>query len=336
MSSIKKLEQLDLKEVSKRTHIEEKFLHFMITKQFDKLNKVITLGFVKILKREYGLNLNDWVKEFQAFNDEHEDEQTKTEKKPVFTKEVKPSKPINKIWIFLLSFIILICFAFWKLDGISLINNFRYNLNSNTQKNVILDSNASKNSEILEDKNTQTDEEDIKNIDEDINNKDTINQENQNIDIVDLNSSENKNEEATLDTENLEQTNSMDENNTAKIEENNQSKEESSIENIENEKKDLAPALTQVKIVPNRKIWLGVIDLKTHKKIQKLTQDDILINLDKNQLIVTGHGEFSFENEKGEVENLNTKNKQYYMIENGKVMKLDRRKFMSLNGGKIW
>jgi hypothetical protein len=55
-NDIRVLEKIGLQEVCKRTHIEVKQLEYMINNQYEKLNKINTLGFVKILSREYKLD----------------------------------------------------------------------------------------------------------------------------------------------------------------------------------------------------------------------------------------------------------------------------------------
>ena len=60
MDDFSVLEEIGLKEVSNKTHIEVKYLEYIINSKFDKLNRSTTVGFVKILSREYKLDLTDW------------------------------------------------------------------------------------------------------------------------------------------------------------------------------------------------------------------------------------------------------------------------------------
>jgi len=68
---IRVLEKVGLQEVCKQTHIEVKQLEYMVNNQYDKLNQVNTLGFVKILSREYKLDLTDWLEGFYDYWAEH-------------------------------------------------------------------------------------------------------------------------------------------------------------------------------------------------------------------------------------------------------------------------
>ena len=73
-NDIKVLEKIGLQEVCKKTHIEVKQLEFMINRQYDKLNKINTIGFVKILSREYKLDLTDWLEGFYDYWADHSEE----------------------------------------------------------------------------------------------------------------------------------------------------------------------------------------------------------------------------------------------------------------------
>lgn len=77
---IKILEKIGLQEVCRKTHIEVKQLEYMINNQFDKLNKINTLGFVKILSREYKLDLSDWLEGFYDYWADHKAEEESKKK----------------------------------------------------------------------------------------------------------------------------------------------------------------------------------------------------------------------------------------------------------------
>ena len=79
-NDIRVLEKIGLQEVCKKTHIEVKQLEFMINNEYEKLNRINTLGFVKILSREYKLDLSEWLEAYQIYlanNKEHEETSTK-------------------------------------------------------------------------------------------------------------------------------------------------------------------------------------------------------------------------------------------------------------------
>lgn len=78
---IRVLEKIGLQEVCKRTHIEVAQLEYMINNQYEKLNKINTLGFVKILSREYKLDLSDWLEGFYDYWAEHKSEEDEQKEK---------------------------------------------------------------------------------------------------------------------------------------------------------------------------------------------------------------------------------------------------------------
>ncbi|AJC88317.1 hypothetical protein CINS_1361 [Campylobacter insulaenigrae NCTC 12927] len=67
MDSWKKLEDLNLVEVQKRTQIEKICLEFIIKKDFKSLSRFNINGFIKILQREYELDFTDFLEEYQAY-----------------------------------------------------------------------------------------------------------------------------------------------------------------------------------------------------------------------------------------------------------------------------
>ena len=66
-NGIEKLLEMDLKEVTKRTHIETEYLEYMCEKNYEKLRKLNASGFAKILSREYDLDLQGWIDEYDEY-----------------------------------------------------------------------------------------------------------------------------------------------------------------------------------------------------------------------------------------------------------------------------
>ncbi|WP_291950364.1 hypothetical protein [Campylobacter sp.] len=67
MDNWKKLEDLNLMEVQKRTQIEKNCLELIIKKDFKSLSRFNIRGFVKILQREYDLDFTSFLEEYQAY-----------------------------------------------------------------------------------------------------------------------------------------------------------------------------------------------------------------------------------------------------------------------------
>jgi len=65
VDAITKLKKLDLKEVSKKTYISVDELNAIINKEFGEFSEPKALGFVRILRRDYKLDLTEWFDEFR-------------------------------------------------------------------------------------------------------------------------------------------------------------------------------------------------------------------------------------------------------------------------------
>jgi cytoskeletal protein RodZ len=61
------LKNLDYELVVSKAHIMQSTLEHIINKRFESLNPVKAKGFVKILEREFDLDLSDWMREFDAY-----------------------------------------------------------------------------------------------------------------------------------------------------------------------------------------------------------------------------------------------------------------------------
>lgn len=102
----KRLEDLDLKEVSEKTRIEIEFFQALLAKDFEELEKFNVRGFLKILNREYNIDLSDMLEEYEAFLNKDE-EKIENEAK-VVTNVDQYSKESSNWWLWLLIGVVLI------------------------------------------------------------------------------------------------------------------------------------------------------------------------------------------------------------------------------------
>ena len=116
---IKGLEKIGLQEVCKKTHIEVKQLEYMINNEFDKLNKINTLGFVKILSREYKLDLTDWLEGFYDYWADNKAEE-ENKKNKIFIRANSDKSYKKLAWFFLLVMLISGLFAVFSIFKINL------------------------------------------------------------------------------------------------------------------------------------------------------------------------------------------------------------------------
>ena len=88
-------------------------------------------------------------------------------------------------------------------------------------------------------------------------------------------------------------------------------------------------------VAPRSKLWIGIVDLETFKRTQKLTSESFELAADKEWLLVMGHGYVNFE-VNGEVQSFKDENKVWFAFENGTLSKLSRAEFKEKNRGKAW
>lgn len=91
----------------------------------------------------------------------------------------------------------------------------------------------------------------------------------------------------------------------------------------------------QTAILPQFKVWYGIIDLESGKKIQGITIDPIVIDPTKTLLIVLGHGRVELTSAEGK-KVLNDKNTVHFMCEKGVLKQITQQEFIERNGGKNW
>lgn len=91
----------------------------------------------------------------------------------------------------------------------------------------------------------------------------------------------------------------------------------------------------EIKIVPTRKIWIGIIDLDTKKKKDYTTQDELVIDKTKNQIIVINGAYLSLMVGDNETK-YNYEGRVRFICKDGKIEETSYTNFKALNGGKAW
>ena len=96
-----------------------------------------------------------------------------------------------------------------------------------------------------------------------------------------------------------------------------------------------AQPLNSTTILPKYKVWVGIIDMSTGAKTQKITGEPIVVDTSKNWLIVLGHGMVEINSKSGQ-QLLKEKNTVHLSIENGSIRQISQSEFLERNGGKNW
>ncbi|QIX86541.1 hypothetical protein [Campylobacter ureolyticus] len=315
-NALEKLESIGINEIAKTTHIEVDYIRWILQKDFDSLKETNVKAYIKILEREYGVDLQPWLDEFNANNIEDFTLKKETRFNNPLKQEVAITehKKLPKFLFWLVLFVIIIWVIFnFKLYEIDKFLNFKdtktevYSTNSTMidETNLKLEKTGI---EILNLDN-KTPEFNIKEDEKDLNNEENLEE------IVDENESLNALEKLTLLNE--------DEN----LSNDNLNNKESLSENLAKDQKQ--------GINPTEKIWIGIIDLKTGSKTTKTTDKFFEFDLNKDQLILTGHGLFTL-NTKEKEEKFNDKNPHRFLIKKGDVSAISYDEFLKLNKGKAW
>ncbi len=92
---------------------------------------------------------------------------------------------------------------------------------------------------------------------------------------------------------------------------------------------------SKFEIKPRSQLWIGIIDLETFKRTQRLDSASFELDKDKDWLLVMGHGYVNFD-VNGEEQKFKDEKKVWFSYENGVLTKLSRSEFKEKNRGKAW
>lgn len=302
---IRVLEKIGLHEVCKKTHIEVKQLQYMINGEYEKLNKINTLGFVKILSREYKIDFTDWLEGFHDYWAEHKSEE-ELGKDKIFVRAKSDKAPKKMAILFLL--VVLIAGLFGVLSIFKI------------EVDVI---------EMFDKVKAQA-----------VSNNTTIGFQNPPVVAEAANSMGVKVEERVVETNS---SNATIEAVVVKVENNQTFSTESNSSNqtvpsasliIENQPL-VSTVPNQALIVPKRKIWIGTVYLDEGKRKESTSENNLTIDLTKRQIIKTGNGYFKLSYD-GSVEDFTEQGSTRFLVENGTLKKISEEVFVQLNKGKNW
>ena len=321
MLNWKKLQDLNLKEVSIKTQIEVKFLEALVEKDFETLRRFNVKGFIKILNREYELDFDDFLEEYENYLNENNIQVLVKSKNNMITPKLDSYHPQKKFSflpiIIIVVFIAIIVAGVYYFDSIKdFFDNEENNASVNSVTNMVNEAefnlkNLKNDVLIVENEENTSPNTDEENIDE----------KNADETSADANTTQN-------DTEN-NTTSEM------KIDEENQNLENIT-QNTEIAEENLSSAQKQVEFKANMKIWVGLIDLDTYRKTTSVEEGDFNISLDKDRLILTGAAALNVINEEGQEENFPAGTSKRFLIKDGKIKSITLAEFMKLNKGKEW
>ena len=303
MDDVKKLEEIGLKEISEKTHIGMRNLEYIANSEFEKLNRSSTVGFIKIISREYNLNFTDWLEEAEQYWKNNRD-YTLTPK--IFVAEEPKWHSKSILYIVFLIILIAILYGAYvflnkKLDFfenplVKKDTNYTYEDTPvvNKAKEALVENNIS------------------------------IGEENRTSDII---VAEENQSVVKSETEN----NNTNEANNVVL-----PKEKSKIlTKDKNITKAPIPKELSAFISPNSKLWVGIIYLDNNKRKSFLGKEKLELNASRDQLITTGHGNFSMEFN-GVMKKFNSQNPIKLLIKDGNFSVISNKKYKELNKGSLW
>ncbi len=301
MSDFEKLRQMDIEEIHKKTYISPRVLQYLLDEDFKKIgSKTQALGFVKIIERELGMDLAELREKIDQFYGERLDYDS------AFVVQENGTGRSN---IYLKIFVALLLLS---VAGYIYFDKLAPKQTPKSEK-ITLEENESNASERSEEPLAPMEPHAKQAIKVDTN--ETASTTDTNLSAaVETNESE-----ANLSSETIEINETTEVNETAPKD------EEPILESVN-------PAIT---IIPERKLWVGIIYLDNYKHHNIVTRKPIELNTSRDQLIVTGHSNFRLDID-GKEQNLTGAKKRRYIYRAGELEEIDLATFKRYNKGKAW
>ncbi|NOX14817.1 MAG: hypothetical protein GXP61_02080 [Epsilonproteobacteria bacterium] len=305
MDDIKVLEEIGLKEVCKVTHIEVKNLQSIVDCDFKKLHKATAVGFIKIISREYKLDLSDWAEQANQYWDDIEDAEGKQKIFIVQKPKIFPKYILTIISIAILGAILYGAYVFLNQR----LNFFETPLLKNDTNYTYEQTPVVNEAK----KTLKTDEIPV----------DTTNQ------AVDVNTSG----EIAMQNSNTNNSSFNDSVAKAKKEQNITKIDAKITQPVQTKEANTTGALSLIS--PNTKLWIGIIYLDNFKRKSFLGDGNFTLEPSREQLITTGHGDFNLYF-KGKLTKFNSQRPMKFLIKDGNITEISLDKFKELNKGSLW
>ena len=101
-------ESHSIEEINKKTKISPISLRYIKNREFDKLIRVKFIGFVRLIEKEYNVDLSELIEEYENFYNKDEVKQEQKEKKEIKNKEKSQKAPQNYFFIILIVVLFII------------------------------------------------------------------------------------------------------------------------------------------------------------------------------------------------------------------------------------
>ena len=316
MKCIDELKKIGIDKVSAKTRITQDKIQDIIDFKFDAFNKTRALGFTQIITRDFGVDLSEWL---AAYNDYHSSteqvEATENNSIDEISKNINipiESDKKDKSYIALIVLLVVLVVLFM---GFFVYNNF---ISSDSPKSA--------------NQSTLTPLQQIQKQ----NQMDLANNADSTPNVADSSDS-NQNEisqSPQVDSKVDSQADSIETQESADSQQKSTNVATSSAS--ANQTRINAQA-DELIITPNEPLWVGIIDLKTHRKKQLSIDAQQSFLLDGDKLIRTGHSYFSLSSGTNFAKQyIGGDNKYFlYRVEGG-LREISKAEFLELNKGEEW
>ncbi len=340
LDGIARLKEIGLKDVSNKTFINLDNLTALLDKDFAKLNRTKALGFIQILQREFGVDLQELKKEYLQFDNGYV--KPKENYQAVESIDNDEEKP-KKFFLYLLLGLagVLAAYFFFSHDAdkgsISPVD-------LNVVKNDVVTQEAKESllavDEAYEKEVNDSDEVDLNKVVQEMfktteDNESNESQEANETAISDTNSSdmiipateENITLEPSITTEAVES--------------------KAPIKVVEKQETLVIPKKVKkpikvhnenrggLYIKPIQKAWVGVIFLDTMKKKDFLIRRPLVLDASKDQIILVGHNKFKIYNNQLE-QGFKSKKMVRFLYKNGDLREISKREYNRYRGNAKW
>ncbi|MFP4486970.1 MAG: hypothetical protein ACLFOC_08400 [Campylobacterales bacterium] len=299
--TLSKLRSIGTEEISEKTHISRGKIEDILNKKYENFDKVKIGGFIKIIEREFNVDLHEWLEEFEASHSQGEDRDEELELRTGFIEKKEKSGGFWKLLLFLMILVAIGGYLAYKQGFIEFAN-----------KEPI----APAQTEPVE-----TETEAV-----------VVEEEEVEVEVVEPISAE-----EIINKQILPEKISSEESVASPIEESvvdtNTSQEPNEEEEVAltAESKDTL----EFKIDPKSRLWIGKIDVETKNKESLITTSEYILDVEDDTLIITGHGDLSISID-GNVTNYQELDPLRFHLSKDGAKLISFEEFKELNGGNSW
>ena len=294
-NEIAKLSDFDIKEVERQTKIPLEYLEAIYAKNYDFLKDTNLKAYLRILSREFNIDLDGYLEDFENYCAENSSDDSKIQVNPRLTGYVAKESKSSFAWLVLV--LILLGVGVW---GFKFIKDLDFNWS------------------------------DLK---PDFGSKSEVNVSEENIAIIKPNTDV---IESIVVDEMLDQNTSKEE--ILVVDENATTEQNLAEKQIKEQKEEVQVKETTanvIKIIPVKKVWIGIKNLKDMSKRSLSTSEAYELNATGNRLILTGNGMLDLVNGDNN-KSYRTRDALRFHIHDGIIEEIDYAKYVELNKGKTW